>query len=70
MIKSMPNDAKNHVLSMINTFWVTSYYPSEWREAVIIPIPKPEKNHPRAINYRLIAPTSCLGKTVGLYTWM
>ena len=60
----MTDDAKNHFLSMIYKFWVTSYYPSEWREAIMIPISKPGKDHSRAINYRPIALTSCLGKTI------
>ena len=65
MIKSMPDDSKNHVLSMINKFWITLCYLSEWQEAIIIiPIPEPGKDHSRAINYRPIALTSCLGTTV------
>ena len=38
--------------------------PSSWREATIIPIPKPGKDKTAPENYRPIALTSCLCKTL------
>ena len=39
-------------------------FPDEWRKAIIIPIPKPGKNHQDPSNYRPIALTSCLCKLI------
>ena len=38
--------------------------PESWRETLIISIPKPGKDHFNPLNYRLIALTSCICKTV------
>ena len=39
-------------------------FPESWREALIISIPKPGKDHFNPLNYRPIALTSCICKTV------
>ena len=44
--------------------WRTGKYPEDWHEAVIIPIPKPGKDKTEATNYRSIALTSCICKTM------
>ena len=62
MIKYLPQNALEHLLSLFNRFWSTSFYPEKWRESCIIPIPKPGKDHTNPTNYRPIALTSCLGK--------
>ena len=36
------------------------YFPAEWQHSVIIPIPKPGKDHSKTDNYRPIALKSCL----------
>ena len=64
MLKHMPTAAKHHLLKIYNRFWSTAYVPQQWREAIVIPIPKPDKNHSNPINYRPIALTSCLCKTM------
>ena len=38
--------------------------PVVWREAIVIPIPKPNKDKINPINYRPIALTSCLCKVL------
>ena len=38
--------------------------PEDWHKAVIIPIPKPGKDKTEATNYRPIALTSCICKTM------
>ena len=62
MIKYLPQQALEHLLTIFNRFWSTSYYPPKWCESCIIPIPKPGKDHTNPTNYRPIALTSCLGK--------
>jgi hypothetical protein len=44
--------------------WDTDTFPSIWQQAIILPIPKPGKDHTDPQNYRPIALTSCLCKTM------
>ena len=44
--------------------WETRKFPESWELATIIPIPKPGKDHTEPNNYRPIALTSCLCKTL------
>ena len=62
MIRHLPENALDFLLSTYNRLWVESYYPPQWNKAIIIPIPKPGKDPTNATNYRPIALTSCLGK--------
>ena len=39
-------------------------FPSAWHQSVVIPIPKPGKDTENPNNYRPIALTSCLSKTL------
>ena len=48
----------------INETWKSDTFPESWREALIISIPKPIKDHFNPLNYRPIALTSCICKTV------
>lgn len=45
-----------------NLIWQGNVFPSEWEKAIIVPIPKPGKDHTRPENYRPIALTSTLCK--------
>ena len=42
----------------------TGNIPKSWKEATVIPIPKPDKDHTDPSNYRPIAQTSCVCKTM------
>ena len=44
--------------------WETGNFPESWELATIIPIPKPGKDHTEPTNYRPIALTSCLCRTL------
>ncbi len=48
----------------MNDIWETGDLPSIWKLANAIPIPKPGKDHSEPLNYRLIALTSCVCKTM------
>ena len=50
--------------SWINETWKSDTFPESWREALIISIPKPGKDNFNPLNYRPIALTSCICKTV------
>jgi len=64
MINSLPAAVKKHILNIFNRIYREGYFPRQWKESVIIPIPKPEKNHADPTNYRPISLTSNLGKTL------
>ena len=63
MIKHMPENAKEHLCKLFNKFFEESFFPEQWRSAIVIPVPKPGKSHSVSTNYRPIALTSCLCKT-------
>ena len=62
MIKNMPLQAKIHLLDVFNKFYKETYFPPEWSHSIVIPIPKPGKDHSNPANYRPIALISCLFK--------
>ena len=64
MLKHLPNNALSTILHIFNDIWATGVFPESWRLATIIPIPKPGEDHEEPSNYRPIALTSCLCKTL------
>ncbi|KFM60245.1 putative RNA-directed DNA polymerase from transposon X-element, partial [Stegodyphus mimosarum] len=50
------------LLSLYNRVWKENIFPSAWKRAVVIPIPKPGKDPKDPSNYRPIALTSCMCK--------
>ena len=61
-LKSMPVNAKEHLVKMYNEFFQDSYFPKTWTKSIIILIPKPGKDPNSPNSYRPIALTSCLCK--------
>ena len=45
ILSHLPSDSKILLLKIFNTIWEGHTFPDEWRKAIIIPIPKPGKNH-------------------------
>lgn len=64
MLRNLPETAQEHLLKIINKFWIEGFFPDEWRKANVIALPKPGKDPSNPTNYRPIALTSNLGKTV------
>ena len=64
ILKHLPSDALETLLNIMNEIWRTGKFPEDWHKAVIIPIPKPGKDKTEATNYRQIALTSCICKTM------
>ncbi|KAG1713967.1 RNA-directed DNA polymerase from mobile element jockey [Nymphon striatum] len=64
MLKHLPDCSLALMLNIFNTIWITGAIPSSWLEATVIPIPKPGKDHTDPSNYRPIALTSCICKTM------
>ena len=52
------------VSKAFNDIWETGNVPKSWKEATIIPIPKPGKDNANPNNYRPIALTCCICKTL------
>ena len=59
-----PIETLHILLDIIKETWKSDTFPESWREALIISIPKPGKDHFNPLNYRPIALTSCICKTV------
>ena len=51
-------------MKTLNDIWETGNVPKSWKEATIIPIPKHGKDNTNPNNYRSIALTSCICKTL------
>ena len=63
-LKKLPSCSLDFLLQAFNEVWVSGKFPTSWKQATIIPIPKPGKDNTDPSNYRPIALTSCLCKTL------
>ena len=64
LLKHLPTSTLLILLQIFNNIWKTGNIPKSWMEATVIPIPKPDKDHIDPTNYRPIALTSCIWKTM------
>ena len=64
MLKHLPSKSLQALLDIFNDIWETGKFPESWELSTIIPVPKPGKDHTEPTNYRSIALTSCLFKTL------
>ena len=55
ILKHLPECTLDTLLNIYNQIWDGGDFPTEWREATIIPIPKPGKDTTNPNNYRPIA---------------
>ena len=62
-LRQLPSKSLEYLLTKLN-IWKNGKLPESWKLATIITIPKPWKNNLYASNYRPIALTSCLCKTI------
>ena len=63
-LKQLPNESVKFQLKLYNNIWVNCTFPETWRQSIIVPIPKSGKDTSNPQNYRPIALTSCLCKTM------
>ncbi|XP_043264182.1 uncharacterized protein LOC122404313, partial [Colletes gigas] len=61
-IKKLSIKALNYLLDLFNCIWCNNVFPKQWSEAIVVPIPKPDKNRNHIGSYRPIALTCCLCK--------
>ena len=64
LLKHLPVSSLLILLEIFNDIWKTGNIPKSWKEATVIPIPKPDKDHTDPTNYRPIVLTSCICKTM------
>ena len=64
LLKHLPDAALQTLLNIFNDIWLGGSFPACWRQAIVIPIAKPGKDPTNPGNYRPIALTSCLCKTM------
>ena len=64
MLKHLPESSLETLLNIFHYIWTTGKFPENWQYATIIPIPKSGKDPVEPNNYRPIALTSCLCKTL------
>ncbi|CAH2095351.1 unnamed protein product [Euphydryas editha] len=62
LIKNLPDSGLIYILKLYNKIWQNNLFPDLWRTSIIIPIPKPGKDHTLPSNYRPIALTCNLCK--------
>ena len=63
-LRRLPESCLQVLLKVYNQVWESGNFPPSWREALVVPIPKPGKDTTKPENYRPIALTSCLCKTL------
>ena len=64
LLKHLPDASLLLLLNIFNKIWLSGDFPPDWRKAIIIPIPKSGKDPTNPTNYRPIALTSCICKTM------
>ena len=62
MIKNCHPTLQERILEIFNKSFINQVFPMSWKIAIIIPIPKPNKDHSTPLNFRPISLTSCLCK--------
>uniref|UniRef100_A0AAG5DU64 Uncharacterized protein n=2 Tax=Anopheles atroparvus TaxID=41427 RepID=A0AAG5DU64_ANOAO len=62
LLQNLPYTGKTTLLTIYNDIWHTGKIPTEWKNSLIVPIPKPDKNPHDATNYRPISLLNCIGK--------
>ncbi|KAG5873328.1 hypothetical protein JTB14_005308 [Gonioctena quinquepunctata] len=62
MLRNLTHEMKITLLKIYNNIFQQTTYPRQWKEAIIVPIPKEGKDPTNPSNYRPISLTCCIGK--------
>ena len=60
LLKHLPEDSLLLLLYLLNHIWLTQDFPTSWKTAIIIPVPKPGKVLSDPGSYLPIALNSCM----------
>jgi hypothetical protein len=63
-LKHLPQPSLAVLLDIFNFLWTSGTFPDSWRQATVVALPKADKDKSDPNNYRPIALTSCLCKTM------
>lgn len=61
-LRYLPDNALVYLTNLYNEIWISKSFPDKWRESMVIPVLKPNKDPSKAENYRPIALTSTICK--------
>ena len=64
LLKHLSDESLEVLLRIMNDIWTSGDFPETWHQAIVVPIPKPGKDPTNPTNYRPIALTSCICKTM------
>lgn len=64
IIQHLPSNALDYLIKIYNRIWIKREFPNSWREVVIIPILKPNKNKYDPYSYRPIGLSNVLCKVL------
>ncbi|GFW98585.1 probable RNA-directed DNA polymerase from transposon X-element [Trichonephila clavipes] len=64
LLRHLSEDSLVSLLYLFDRIWREQVYPTQWQEAIVIPILKPGNDPKNPLSYRPIALTSCLCKTL------
>ena len=64
LLTHLPDKTLDILLFVFNHIWDTGIFPQSWRQAEVVPIPKQGRDLSNPGNYRPIALTSCICKTM------
>ena len=62
MLKHLGACSRAVLLQIFNHSWIKGVVPAVWKEAIVIPVPKKEKDKKNPRSYRPISLLSCVGK--------
>ena len=61
-LKNLPESYISYLLNLFNNVFNSSIIPQSWKSALVLPIPKPDKDLTLSDSYRPISLLSCIGK--------
>lgn len=64
MLQHLPAAMEEYLLEVLNQAWTTGKIPQRWKEGLVVPIPKADKDPTIPANLRPITLVSCVGKTL------
>lgn len=64
MLQHLSEAMEEYLLELLNQVWRTGKIPPRWKEGLVVPIPKTDKDPTQPANLRPITLVSCVGKTL------